>query len=138
MNLNISIHTLLLLLCTLTAPPVTLAQPVDAPRPVAPTNNSTTLHEHPHLSWTQIYTPRAEAMPEYTVQIARDTGFKELVDSDTIAAVITRYVPAKALAPGLYHWRVRGRDADQKPSPWSAYASFRIKPPEKVFTVPLG
>lgn len=108
------------------------------PRPVAPTGGAETIHVHPHLSWTQVYEPVAAAMPEYEVQIAGDPGFERIIDEDSVAAVITRYVPAKALEPGQYHWRVRGRNAGGKKTPWSEAGSFSVVLPPRVFAVPLG
>lgn len=92
----------------------------------------------PHLAWSQIFAPRADAMPEYRVQIAHDAEFSRIAAEDRIAGVITRYVPDRELPPGAYWWRVAGVEATGESGPWSAARHFIVQPPERVFSVPLG
>ncbi|MHC5056429.1 MAG: glycoside hydrolase family 78 protein, partial [Planctomycetota bacterium] len=113
-------------------------EPAGAPAQIAPVDDASTLHVHPHLSWTQVYAPRAEAMPEYEIEIARGTSFADVVDRDHVAAVITRYVPAEPLPPGRYWCRVRGRDAAGTRTPWSEAASFVVAPPQTELRIPAG
>ena len=83
-----------------------------------------------------LYPPNA--MPETEVQIARDEGFQDIVDRDSVAAVIQRYVPAKALEPGKYYWRVRHVHIGQPPMPWTKPSSFQVFLPKRTFHIPLG
>ncbi len=92
----------------------------------------------PHLAWSQIFSPRADALPEYRVQIAHDAEFTRIAAEDRIAGVITRYVPNRELSPGAYWWRVAGVDATGESGPWSAPRGFTVRPPERIFTVPTG
>lgn len=107
-----------------------------APRPIEPVDGAALCLTIPHLAWSQIFKPRAEAMPEYLVQIARDEGFSVIADEDRIAAVITRYVPDRELAAGTYWWRVAGVEAHGERGPWSTPRRFVVSPPERVVTVP--
>lgn len=77
-------------------------------------------------------------MPEYEVEIATDSGFGKVIDRDHVAAVITRYVPAKPLALGRYWWRVRGRDFPGRRTAWSNPISFTVSLPKREFKVPAG
>jgi hypothetical protein len=92
----------------------------------------------PHLAWSQVFAPQADAMPEYRVQIAHDAEFTRMADEDRIAGVITRYVPDRELPPGDYWWRVAGCSAQGESGRWSAARRFIVQPPERVFSVPLG
>ena len=92
----------------------------------------------PHLGWSQVFAPRADAMPEYRVQIAQDAEFTRIVAEDRVAAVITRYVPDRELPAGVHWWRVAGVDATGESGPWSAARRFTVQPPERIFTVPPG
>jgi len=113
------------------------AAPV-APLPAEPADGAVLAVSIPHLSWSQVFAPRADAMPDYLVQIAHDAGFERIADEDRLAAVITRYVSDRELPAGDYWWRVAGVDAGGVRSPWSTPRRFTIRPPERVFTVPPG
>ncbi len=114
-----------------------LAAPA-APPLAEPTDGAVLAVSIPHLAWSQVFTPRAEAMPDYLVQIARDAGFEQIADEDRIAAVITRYVPDRELPVGDYWWRVASVEPGGARGPWSPPRRFTIRPPERVFTVPPG
>lgn len=107
-----------------------------APQLVEPPDGATLCVSIPHLAWSQLFTPRADDMPDYLVQIARDEDFTAIEDEDRIAAVITRYVPDRDLAPGTYWWRVAGAQARGERGPWSPARRLLIRPPERVLTVP--
>ncbi len=92
----------------------------------------------PHFEWNHCLDSKPEAMPAYAIQIASDQGFSQLVDEDRLAAVITRYVPDKELAPGDYWWRVAGVDAQGARGPWSAARRFAVKPPERIVEIRNG
>jgi hypothetical protein len=108
------------------------------PQPAEPTDGAVLAVSVPHLAWSQVFTPRAEAMPDYFVQIAHDAGFERIADEDRIAAVITRYVPDRELPAGDYWWRVAGVEPGGARGPWSTPRRFTIRLPERVFTVPPG
>ena len=120
------------------AVPLVRAAPPAAPSLTEPTEGAVLPISIPHLGWSQVFTPRAEAMPEYRVQIAHDAEFTRMADEDRIAGVITRYVPDRELPPGDYWWRVAGCAAQGESGPWSAARRFIVRPPERVFSVPLG
>ena len=118
--------------------PLARAVPPAAPSLAEPAAGVVLPLSIPHLTWSQVFAPRAEAMPEYRVQLARDAAFAVIADEDRIAAVITRYVPDHELPPGDYWWRVAGIDAQGESGPWSAAGRFTVQPPERIFTVPPG
>ncbi len=109
-----------------------------APRGLEPEAGAALSLSIPHLAWSQIFAPRADALPEYRVQIAHDAEFTRIAAEDRIAGVITRYVPNRELPPGAYWWRVAGFDAAGESGPWSAAHGFTVQPPERIFTVPAG
>ena len=96
------------------------------------------LHPHPHLDWKQNIKTPAAAMPETEIQIGTDATFQTIIDQDSVAAVIDRYVPAKELAPGSYHWRVRHIPYGKDPLPWSKPGNFTVIPPKKTFRIRVG
>jgi len=70
---------------------------------------------------------------EYEIQIAKDAGFNQVADEDTVA--LARYVPDRPLPDGHYYWRVRALPAGQPAEAWSKGTSFEIRPPNEVITV---
>lgn len=90
----------------------------------------------PHFEWQRCLDSKPEAMPAYDIQIATDEGFSQIVDEDRLAAVITRYVPDRELAPGDYWWRIAVVDAQDVRGPWSAARRFAVRPPERVVEIP--
>lgn len=111
---------------------------VAQPRATEPADGAVLALSIPHLAWSPVFTPRADAMPEYRVQLARDPAFTVLADEDRLAAVITRYVPDRELPPGDYWWRVAGVTAAGEEGPWSVPQRFTIRPPARVVLVPPG
>lgn len=97
-----------------------------------------TLHPHPHFSWTPMIELPAANMPETEIQIAKDPCFKEIVDEDSVAAVIQRYVPATPLELGEYFWRVRHVPRGKEPLPWIQPGRFKVIQPAKTYLVPAG
>ena len=70
---------------------------------------------------------------EYEIQIAKDAGFNQVADEDTVA--LARYVPDRPLPAGRYFWRVRAVPAGMPPEAWSEVRSFEIRPPDEVIMV---
>jgi hypothetical protein len=89
----------------------------------------------PQLFWE--HDPRAftdvAAPVEYEIQIAKDSGFANIVDEDLVA--LARYVPDRPLPIGSYHWRVRPIQSGKPLGPWSAVQGFEILPPDEVVMV---
>ena len=71
-------------------------------RLLLPECGNRTMQTHPHFSWEQDICTLPTAMPETEIQIASDADFRLLVDTDSVASVIQRYVPANPLCPGNY------------------------------------
>ena len=107
-------------------------------RLLLPECGNRTMQTHPHFSWEQDICTLPTAMPETEIQIASDADFRLLVDTDSVASVIQRYVPAKPLCPGNYFWRVRHVLPGQAPRPWTQPSNFEIYQPSATFSVPLG
>jgi hypothetical protein len=89
----------------------------------------------PQLFWEP--DPRAftdvAAPVEYEIQIAKDSGFDNIVDEDLVA--LARYVPDRPLPIGSYYWRVRAIQSGKPVGPWSAVQGFEILPPDEVVMV---
>jgi hypothetical protein len=118
-----------MLWCRAAAPVAGADWPV--PQPVCPDDGAQTVVFHPSFAWKL---PMADDR-SVQIQIASDPEFKNVVDTDTIHSVTDWYVPARALAPGLYRWRVRCvRDSGQS-GPWSEARSVSILAPRKQFVI---
>jgi hypothetical protein len=89
----------------------------------------------PQLFWAEH--PQAFRDPaapvEYEIQIAKDAGFNQVADEDTVA--LARYVPDRPLPAGRYFWRVRAVPAGKPAEAWSEIRGFEINPPNEVITV---
>lgn len=85
---------------------------------------------HPHFRWQRQADVKIDDV--HRIQIARDAGFAEMVCDDRLE-VVSRFVPAKALSPAKYWWRVRRGEGE-----WSQAGVFEIRPPGKSFTVRVG
>lgn len=99
-------------------------------QPVSPLDGAQTFSPMPSLRW--------EAGPEardYAVQIARDSGFADVVVGDRTP--IRRFVPAQGLKPGRYFWRVAAVSASGTGG-FSAPVSFTISAPAREFAVPAN
>ena len=130
-------HTLALLTALPLAPLVTLPA-ASVPVLLQPAGNVVLRMGIPHFEWQPCLDLKPEAMPAYYIQIASDQAFSLLADEDRLAAVITRYVPDKELAPGDYWWRVASVDVQGTRGPWSAARRFAVKQPERVVEIPKG
>lgn len=130
-------HTRTLLAALLLAPLAALAA-TTVPVLLQPQDQVVLCIGIPHFEWQPCLDSKPEAMPAYDIQIAIDEGFSQLVDKDRLAAVITRYVPDKELAPGDYWWRVAVVDAQDVRGPWSAARRFSVRLPERVFEIREG
>jgi hypothetical protein len=107
----------------------------DAPVLMEPAAGAVLRMSIPHFQWEHLLEAKPEAMPAYAIQIARDKEFSRVVDTDRIAAVISRYVPDQELATGEYWWRVAVVAATGTQGPWSAARNFSVRPPERVFEI---
>jgi hypothetical protein len=76
---------------------------------------------HPNIMWKG-----GGEFDSYNIEIASDAEFKNVVDRDNIEN-ISRYVPAKALEAGTYHWRV-GKQS----------GSFEVDAPQTEIVIPAG
>ncbi|MFO1490339.1 MAG: right-handed parallel beta-helix repeat-containing protein [Kiritimatiellia bacterium] len=95
-----------------------------------PEANSVVFSPHPHFHW-----PRpadAKLDDAHQIQIATDEGFSRLACEDRLA-VVSRFVPVKALPPGRYWWRIRRADGQ-----WSAGSAFEVRMPERRLTIRAG
>ena len=85
---------------------------------------------HPHFRWRR--EPDVKIDEVHRIQIARDDRFTDIACDDRLE-VVSRFVPAKALLPGKYWWRLRRGEGE-----WSQAAAFEVRSPENVFTVRAG
>jgi hypothetical protein len=74
---------------------------------------------------------------EYSVQVATDPGFANVIDSATVDQAT--YTAGKKLYPqGTIYWRVRAKDAQENALPWSAPASVTKSTPPTSLSAPVG
>lgn len=77
----------------------------------------------------------------YDVEVALNQDFTTIVDSET-GVTGTRYSPPVSYDNDQYYWRVRARDLDNQPTPWTAslYDFNRTWPqtPQAVFPAEAG
>lgn len=71
----------------------------ETPKPLAPVSGTSIFSPAPSLTWEPV-----AGVSDYSVEIARDVGFSEIVVKDRTP--IARFVPVKGLEPGTYYWRV--------------------------------
>ncbi len=93
-----------------------------APALVSPVSGTVTADTTPSFSWSAV----ANAT-QYQVQIDNNADFSSPEKNFTISG--TSYTLSVPLAPGTYHWRVRGRNAASPCSfygPWSGVWTFTI------------
>lgn len=97
------------------------ARPVPPPS-ASPADTAVIATARPTFSWTA--TPDSAA---YRIQVARDSGFADLVTDQNVASTSFRQVPA--LTPGTYHWRVAGVDTAGQQGPFNTPRHFTYRPP---------
>lgn len=75
-----------------------------------------------------------ETAAAYDLEIAGDAGFERITYSAP-GLPWSAHCPDQALAPGSYHWRYRGVDADGNASGWSKTRAFTV--PEDCVAFPM-
>ncbi len=103
---------------------------------VYPTNNSSSYQTIPYLKWADLVT--SPYVGWYDIQIATNSSFAGIVDTDTVPAMINHYVPNRELDLGTNYWRVRYKDTNGVARNWSGVWSFAIKAMPTIVNVPLG
>ncbi|MFM7185444.1 MAG: right-handed parallel beta-helix repeat-containing protein [Planctomycetota bacterium] len=93
-------------------------------------------HSIPAFEWRRRPYDAVEGLPEYVIRISTDADGANVVDEDSLPAVLGWYVPDKKLAPGEYWWRVGEAAADGGHVEWSAARRFSVRVPAHVVTVP--
>jgi len=103
---------------TITSPPTT---------GLSPSSADTAIGGRQALSWAP--TPYA---PKYVVEVyagdvpqGSSTTNRKINDQDVFG---TTWTPGTLLAPGLYTWRVRGKNASDNLMSWSAWRQFTVAP----------
>ena len=93
-----------------------------APVAATPAAAATVRDANPELTWSKI-----EEANEYLLELARDTDFKQLLDSKRV--VNPTYKIEKNLEPGQYFWRLASLDgADQGPYAVASSFNYKAKP----------
>lgn len=116
--------------------PLAALHAADAPQLIEPADKAVLTMGIPHFAWRGGPAPDISAMASHDIEIATDDAFIHVVDTDRIAAVISRYAPDKELPPGDYVWRIAAVDAAGKRGLWSAVRKFSVRPPKHVVTIP--
>jgi len=104
------------------SPTFRIKNTVSPPAPYSPADRSTTRRMTPTLSWEEASGP--VAVVSYTVQVAADRGFSEVVYSKTVSS--TSVTVERVLQDGWYYWRVKARDSRGVESAWSKTFSFEV------------
>jgi hypothetical protein len=108
----------------------------DAPRPDHPSNGTTTVSPFPRFRWERLPGTLDHRHPAtYDIEIARDAGFRDVVDRDRVN--LARYIADQPLGEGAYHWRVRLVSPAGGTGPWSVTLAFKIAPCDETVRVGL-
>jgi hypothetical protein len=112
--------------------PRTLTFTDTAPTQTSPANGATVTGV-PTMEWD----PRPYA-GTYTVEVYKngDTNFSPVNKVLTQITKFTAWTPTTALASGVYAWRVRGNDADNRARPWSTGKTFTLNAVAPALTAP--
>lgn len=100
-------------------------------------NEPSKAYPFPNLAWE----PHSGAWENaadpvrYSIQIARDAAFAEIVDEDLV--FVPRYVHDRPFEPGTYYWRYRAEQDSGSISSWRQTRSFEIKAYDETVTIPL-
>lgn len=95
------------------------------PTLLAPANQSQLTENRPAFDWKDVFETNA-----YTIQIAQDTGFTNLVVNAAVTG--SGFTPSSDLPAGVtLYWRVR-RNSPTEPRPWSATWSFITANPPSI------
>lgn len=107
----------------------------EVPVALTPADGSSRPYAFPNFSWTE-HRKQFQEVGEpinYEIQIAEDTAFAFIVDTDTIG--LPRYVHDQPFAEGTNYWRVRSITAEGRTSAWSSVASFTVASYDETVTV---
>ncbi len=110
---------------------VEIVQGLDPLPPVPTTPSDQLVYRLPSPSFFWEGSPSADS---FEMQIAADSSFSNVIDSDTIA--INRYVNAQPLSPGTYYWRVRARGTGGLASEYGPIRQLTILAPTNVYSIP--
>lgn len=91
---------------------------------------------NPNLAWQGDLYVNGKPL-DYTVQIAREPGFREIVREDTVA-ITGQYVPAEPLDPGEYWWRVKPMTDGDMLRGWQPAKWFKVIAPRKELIIKKG
>lgn len=81
--------------------------------------------------------PGHQTARQYTVQVATDPGFANVINSATVDQAT--FTSGKELYPqGTIYWRVRANDAQENALPWSAPASLTKSTSPIALTAPVN
>ncbi len=83
----------------------------------------------PAFSWRP-----AKGIASWEVQVGADPGFRKIA-YQARGIPWNVHCPPKALPPGRWFWRYRGRTRKGRPTPWSKVRSFSV--PKRAVTFPL-
>jgi hypothetical protein len=114
-------------LAALLLAPLAALPAADAPRLDHPSNGTATTSPFPRFRWERLPGTLDHRHPvAYDIEIARDAGFRDVVDRDRVN--LARYIADQPLGEGDYHWRVRLVSPAGETGPWSAAAALKIAP----------
>jgi len=107
----------------------------DGPAPITPQADASLAIPFVDFTWTPHPLAFADtaAPVRYEIQIARDSGFSDIVDED--AVFLPRYVNDKPLPAGNFFWRVRAVPHGEEPGAWSTASSLGIRACDETITV---
>jgi hypothetical protein len=100
--------------------------PPPTPSLISPTNGENMIDNTPLFNWSDVNDPSGVT---YELSIARDARFSSgVVLKNGIAASTYTLIPAEALTPGQYYWRIRAVDGAGNVGSWSENWSFTVNP----------
>ena len=89
----------------------------------------------PQFSWEDVV-DQQRYPGQYIIQIAKDAKFRQMVDVDTVPALINYYSTDFQLAyDRTYHWRVAYIDEKEEQNPWSEVRTFELQEALNIITV---
>lgn len=90
-----------------------------------------------NVASTSFGEPGNQTARDYSVQVATDPGFANIIDSASVDQAT--YTAGKKLYPqGTIYWRVRANDAQKNALPWSAPASVTKSTSPTSLLTPVG
>jgi hypothetical protein len=97
--------------------------------------NGSTQSGVPYFQWN----PQAYAAT-YLIEVYKngDTLFSPANKVLSTTTKFSAWAPTTSLASGVYAWRVRRNDADNRPGPWSAGRTFTLQSAKPTLTAPAN